>query len=297
MPDLTPIHLVIPTHTTRHLEAVLYGVARQTIAPTTLTVTCDVDKPEIESLLQQCAAATNLSIHYVRREHHGVERLAQVRNNAVRSLIARGISDGRILILDGDTFPLAETIEKHARIGGTKYGMVIGHRIMLSEQRTNAINVSRLLTGAETLDPTPEDLEALESLHRNAQRHQMLRKVHLTKPHKPKILGGHFSMRFDVYLAINGCDEEYEVFGTEDDDLGRRAYLSGANSIVAIRDIPVMHLHHPTRAAKKWHDNPNAQRFQDARTPVRATFGIDNPREQHDVRETTFGSGLSSPTL
>ncbi|MFG0331595.1 MAG: galactosyltransferase-related protein [Phycisphaerales bacterium] len=279
------IHLIIPTHTTRHLEAVLIGVARQSRKPTTLTVTADVVDDEIDGLLESCAEHYGLEIRYVRREHQGVARISQVRNNAVRSLIGAGHESGRLLILDGDTFPPAATVENHATLGGD-HGLVVASRVMMSEARTNAINLDELRTGAERLEPTESDRSTLEREHRRASWHQKLRRLGLAKSHKPKIVGGHFSIRFDLYLEINGCDEEYEGYGQEDDDLGRRAYQAGADSIVAIRQIPVMHLYHPTRAPIPWNEFPGYERFRRTDLPVRCRHGVENPVAQSKLRES-----------
>ena len=277
-----PIHLVIPTHTTRHLDICLLGAARQTLPPATITVACDVIDTRIDRLLQQCAGRFRLTLRHVRRVHHGRARISQVRNNAVRSLIRQGRTDGRILIVDGDTFMPPQTVEKHAALGG-EHGLVVASRIMLTEARTAELDFERLADGRQTLEPLDSELAALDEEHKRALRHQRLRRFGLTKGHKPKILGGHFSMRFDLYRRINGCDEEYEGYGMEDDDLGRRAYAARGDSVVAIRDIPVLHLHHPTRQQIRWRDNLGYSRFRRRDLPARCERGLENPVEQHPV--------------
>ena len=88
---MRPVHVVIPTHTTRHLRLTLLGIACQSTMPASVTVSCDNNDDEIRDHLADIAAEFGFPITLVRREHQGRERLAQVRNNAVRALTGRAI--------------------------------------------------------------------------------------------------------------------------------------------------------------------------------------------------------------
>lgn len=284
-----PIHLVIPTHTPHRLDLVLFSIAQQVVPPTTLTVSCDVDDAAIEAVIRRSADRFNLCARYVRRPHQGTARISQVRNNAVRALLESGVEPtGRILIIDGDTCLLPETVALHARLGGAQ-GMVCASRVMLSPERSDAFDLELLAAGRQRLALEPGDDQPLQEAHRRARIQQWLRHFRLAKAHKPKILGGHFSIRFDLYCEVNGCDEEFEGYGMEDDDLARRAYRAGADSVVAIRDIPVLHLHHPTRAARDWADNPGFARMKRRDLPVVCLRGLRNPMDQDDVSMDVIG--------
>jgi hypothetical protein len=82
--------------------------------------------------------------------------------------------------------------------------------------------------------------------------------------------------------AVNGFDEEFHTWGTEDDDFGRRVYAAGGTSVVAVRDIVVYHQHHPARSPVDWHDRPNARLFRKDR-PIRCAHGIETPLPQDAV--------------
>ncbi|MEC7351788.1 MAG: hypothetical protein VYD99_01590, partial [Planctomycetota bacterium] len=100
------LHVVIPTHTTRHLYRTLLGYTRQERPPTTITVSCDTDDPEIGTLLERVVEETGTTLTQVSRARHPEARLAQTRNNGIRSLIDRGLSgDDALLLVDGDCIP------------------------------------------------------------------------------------------------------------------------------------------------------------------------------------------------
>lgn len=281
--ELPPIHLIIPTHTPRYLDLALAGAARQSVRPATITVTADVLDQALDKLIEQCAQRFGLEIGYVRRASQGTAQLAQVRNNAVRALLDDGIREGCVLFIDGDTVPSATCVEQHAALG-SEYDMVLPSRIMLTERQTESCNADDLWSGKTRIEPTPDQLEELGRAHRRAEAHARLRLFGLTKAHKPKLLGGHHCVSLDAYRRVNGYDEEYHAYGTEDDDFCRRLYASGAKSVVAIRDILVFHLHHPTRAPQDWHSGPNVSRFQRRDLPVRCRHGLDGPLPQQRVR-------------
>ena len=114
--------------------------------------------------------------------------------------------------------------------------------------------------------------------------HARLRRWRLAKSHKPKMLGGHHSVTLDMYRALNGHDEEYHTWGTEDDDFCRRVYKAGGTARIAVRDILVYHLYHPSRAPGDWFDRPNANRFLRRDLPTRCVRGLDSPLAQPPVQ-------------
>lgn len=281
---MPPLHLIIPTHTTRHLRATLAAAASQTRPPDSITVTSDADDPSIEALLRDAAPPLDLPLTLVRRAHTGRERLAQVRNNALRALLARhpGLSrDARLLFLDGDCPPAHDALAQHHRLGD-RGELVIASRINLTQEQTERFDLGALAQGQMPVDPSPEQWAALRTRDRRSRRQLFLRRFGLAKRHKPKPLGGHHSITLGAYLDVNGYDEEYHTWGTEDDDFGRRVYAAGARPVLGVLDILVFHLWHATRNPGDWHARDNARRFA-SRTPTRAVHGFENPIPQPPV--------------
>ncbi|MFB3431577.1 MAG: galactosyltransferase-related protein [Phycisphaerales bacterium] len=298
---MRPVHVVIPTHTTRHLRLTLLGIACQSTMPASVTVSCDNNDDEIRDHLADIAAEFGFPITLVRREHQGRERLAQVRNNAVRALTGRlpGEQAGKpiltkqqvdrdpqLLFLDGDCFLEKDAIAKHARLAESTE-LVIPFRVNTTKAQLAEFDESRARRGEMPLEITDQQRRLLEKRHRRYARQQRLKRIPvigplLVKPHKPKLLGGHHSVRLSTYIAVNGHDEEYHTWGTEDDDFCRRVYETGAESVIAIRDIDCLHLYHPTRNPGEWHDRPNAQRFA-SDLPTRCAHGLDNSMPQGEI--------------
>ena len=281
------VHVIISTHTTRHLRATLWGLARQTRPAATLTVSCDNDLPEIGAVVRAAVSdfqfAPSTIVHWVRRPHQGVARLDQVRNNGIRTALAAGASSGRFLILDGDILTSPDTIAKHAQFANL--GLVGTSRILTDEARTAELTAAVDRPDSRPPLPTAPELATLDREQRNAEWHLALRRASLgplrfTKSHKPKIIGAHFSVSVDLVQRINGFDEEYEGYGMDDDDFGRRCYQAGAHAAVAITAIPVFHLFHPTRMQGRWQDQPGHARFSRRDLPFRTVRGLENPIPQ-----------------
>ncbi|MFG0292358.1 MAG: galactosyltransferase-related protein [Phycisphaerales bacterium JB050] len=298
---MRPVHVIIPTHTTRHLRLTLLGLACQSTAPASVTVSCDNDKDEIRDHLAEVAREFGFPITLVRREHQGMERLAQVRNNAVRALTGRfpaeingkpGLSldqveaDPQLLFLDGDCFLERDAIAKHATYAEDAE-LVIPFRVDTTEEQIGQFDEAKARRGEMPIPINAPQRRLLERRHKRYERQQRMKRWPLLGPllvksHKPKLLGGHHSVRLSSYIAVNGHDEEYHTWGTEDDDFCRRVYETGAQSVVAIRDIDCLHLYHPTRNPGDWHSRPNAERFK-GNLPTRCAHGLDNPMPQGEI--------------
>lgn len=305
---MRPVHVIIPTHTTRHLRLTLLGIACQSVAPESITVSCDNDKDEIRDHLAEVTAELGLSITLVRREHQGMERLAQVRNNAVRMLIGRfpaeicgkpGMTkeqveaDPQLLFLDGDCFLEKDAIAKHGEFAAQRE-LVIPFRVDTTKDQLDEFDESKARRGEMPIAINEQQRQLLDKRHRRYERQQRIRRWPLIgglliKPHKPKLLGGHHSVRLSSYIAVNGHDEEYHTWGTEDDDFCRRVYETGSESVVAIRQIDCLHLYHPTRNPGDWHDRPNAERFK-GDLPTRSAHGLDNPMPQGEIEVLRLGN-------
>lgn len=289
---MQPVHVIIPTHTPRYLDLVLAGLARQTERPATIVVSCDTDDPAIGSLIKAWAPRLGLEVWWVRRAHHGGERLCQVRNNAVRHLSeSLAIKTGQLLTLDGDTIASDNCIEGHARLAG-QFGvdLIFPYRVDLSETRSRELTAQALYDAPQPLAPSEPESAKLVQRHRRYRRQLLLRRLHLGPLHKPKLLGGHFSVALATYLRLNGFDEHYQGWGFKDDEFAYRAARLGIPCTVAVRDLIAFHLFHPTRQAPgRMADLPTAKRFalRDRLPPV-AEHGVRNPLPQHPLTSSLF---------
>ncbi|HVZ94063.1 MAG TPA: galactosyltransferase-related protein [Phycisphaerales bacterium] len=286
------VHLLLNTHTPLRLRRTLLGVACQTAAPASITLSCDSDDPAIEAAAREGCREFGLSMTLIRRAHTGVSRSAQVRNNAVRSLVDSGAApDSLLLFFDGDCVPEPRAIEKHLDLTAKHPNpfVVLGWRYDLTEAQDKAFDEAAMRRGEWPVAPTAEQRAALEKRRKRFSRQLFLKRLGFSKPHKPKLLSAHFSLRLRDYLAINGFDETYESYGQEDDDLGRRLYANGVSPLLAITSIACFHQFHVTRQPPDWHATPNAQRLMQSFKTV-CDRGVRNPLDQPPVTAIRIGN-------
>ena len=278
-----PIHIAICTHTAEFVGQTLLGVRWQTAGVDSVTITCDGDSPELEGGLRDACVRAGLDATILLRRKPDVWRLGQIRNNAVRWLIEQGAGDRDALIFfDGDCVPAPEVAIGHEQ--RLRHGeLVLAHRFDLTAQQSAAFDEAALRAGRWPYAPTQEQVRAINCRHRRYQRQALLRRMGLAKAHKPKIIGGHFGTTIGQWRKINGQDETFVEWGTDDDDFARRVYASGGRPVVATRELLAFHQYHPTRAPGDWHDSPNAHRLSEA-FEVRCAHGLESPLAQPQVR-------------
>lgn len=273
------LHVIVATHTTRHLARVLAGLAHQNRPANSIVVSTDNDSREIAELVAANASGQTLLVQRPAAAHG---RSGQTRNNGVRALIeSRCDPHAVVVFLDGDCVPAPDLLAHYHRLCG-RHRLALGFRVDLTPEQTAAFDDAALAEGREPATPTSEQLETLRRRAVRAKRQALLRRSGLGKPHKPKLLSANFAVCLSDYVAVNGFDEEYQGYGQEDDDLGRRLYRAGCRPVIAISLARVYHLYHPTRAPQDWHASPNAHRFL-ADGPTRCAHGLVDPVEQSPV--------------
>jgi len=279
-----PLAAILITHTTRHLRRSLLALRASSRTPDRVVVSTDGDADDLRACVAGASRELGMPITLVRRAHTGQSRSPQVRNNAVRALLALGWNstpDARLLFLDGDCAPARDCLAAHERLGGTR-AVVVGFRIDLTEEQTRDFDEERVRLGEPPAAITPAQWAELAARDRRYARALFWRRLGLAKPHKPKVLSANVSVPMSAYLAINGFDEEYIGWGAEDDDLSRRLYAAGTPARIGVASAVVFHQWHPTRAPGEWSKNAGAPRFL-AGTPTRASRGVENPLEQPPV--------------
>jgi GT2 family glycosyltransferase len=264
---MTRVHLAIPTHTPRHLDLCLASLALQSAPPASVTLSTDGDVPAItvlvEALWPRVAAAIAArglappAFVYTRRAHTGAARLNQVRNNALRAADAAGVlrDDDLVVILDGDTALAPGAIEAHEHSRAAGFGVVLPWRVNLTEAFTATLTPERVMTDpALFLEPLAAAHDELHTRQSRLERQSRFRGYPLlSKPHKPKLLGGHHAVRVGLLREVDGFDERFVGYGYDDDDLARRLYRSRPRARIAVRviDAPAFHCWHPTRATPR----------------------------------------------
>lgn len=299
---MTRVHLAIPTHTPRHLDLCLASLAGQTAPPASVTLSTDGDVPAITALVEHswprvasAMSARGLSAPvfvYTRRAHTGAARLNQVRNNALRAADASGLlrEDDLVVILDGDTALAPGTIDAHERACAQGADVVLPWRVNLTEEFTATLTPERVMNDpALFLEPLAAAQDELHTRQSRLERQSRLRGVPLlSKPHKPKLLGGHHGVRVGLLREIDGFDERFVGYGYDDDDLARRLYRRRPRAKIAVRvvEAPAFHCWHPTRATPRPTEASGYATFQQP-WGVRSVVGWSASPEQ-PARTTTL---------
>ncbi len=280
--------LFIVTHTTRYLDVVLAGLARQTLPPRHVVVSCDTDDPSIGEVTARWASHVRAPVSWVRRPHQGIARTPQVRNNAVRHLLELGHETGRVIQIDGDILCPDRFCETHATLGQSAE-MLYPYRVNVDERASATITGETVLDGSTALDVPEEQRAALAKRTRRYRRQLRLRRLRLGPLHKPKLLGCNWSAPMAIWRRTNGFDEQYAGWGYADDDFARRAAMIGATCRPCPAEIIAFHLDHPTRQPDgKLTDNPNYERFSRRDLPARAERGLEHPIDQDPVSATVY---------
>ena len=259
-------------------------------------MTCDVDEPDIRTLVTDASRELGLAITLVHRPHQGQSRSSQVRNNGIRAIqteLEASKTDPLLVFLDGDCCPAPDCFATHAKLA-EQTGVVLGHRIELTEPQAEQFDVEALRDGREPVPIEADQCAAVRTREQRFRKQLWMRRLGLGKPHKPKLLSANFAVSWSMYSRVNGFDEAYTGYGQEDDDLGRRLYKAGSGVALGLTQATVYHLWHPTRAPGTWHDSPNAARFAQP-FEIRCTLGLDTPADQPPVTVERFGTHTAQP--
>ena len=255
-----------------HFRLFLAAMAAQTRPPDEIVVADDGSSPAAAAAVRDLAAASPVPVRLVRQEKDGY-RLAAARNLAIRAA-----SGDYLLFLDCDIAALPDLVARHAARAAPRR-LLVGNRALLPEAPTAdlfAISPAPSPADWETAWPLADRTE-LELADRLFARHLRLRRWHLARPHKPKLVGCHFSLPRDDVWRVNGFDQNYVGWGYEDDDFARRLYLSGVHPASVITEARALHLWHPSLAPvglKHHRDRPNRAYFRRWRIPAACPNGL-----------------------
>ena len=255
-----------------HLRLLAAALAAQTRPPDELVVADDGSDAATVVAMERLLPACGLPAKVVRQEKDGY-RLAAARNLAIRAA-----TGDYLLFLDCDVAPLPDAVAIHEK-NAAPGRLLCGHRALLDETATQALFavVPAPRDADWELAWRSADLTEAEAADMLFARHAALRRWHLARPHKPKLLGCHFSLfRADVE-RVNGFDENYVGWGYEDDDFARRLYRAGVEPRSVIAAARALHLWHPSlapQALARHRDRPNRAYFRRWRVPAFCANGL-----------------------
>jgi GT2 family glycosyltransferase len=280
---------VIVTTYNRPSSLLLSGLslARQERLPDQIVVADDGSGSETARVVDQLRQEVPCPVCHAWQDDLGW-RLSASRNNAVR------MSTGDYLIfIDGDVITDRGFVAAHVQ-HSRRGTFLIGNAFPLDEATSGRMTEDDVRSGAfgDALRPLAEG--HLARIHRRNQWHTALRRVHLCKRHKPKLVGLNFSLyRSDLEL-VNGFDEEFMGWGQEDDDFGMRLMSAGVRPKSIVPSAVAYHLYHMSGQSRSWHASRNSQRLLRPHIPVFCDQGLIHLGEVK-MRETERGDAEPTP--
>ncbi|MBN1558835.1 glycosyltransferase [candidate division KSB1 bacterium] len=273
------ISLIIPVfNRLDFLGRALLCLQHQSFRIDELVVTDDGSSEDVLGLVKELAKDLPFHIKYVRQENKGF-RLSKIRNNGVRA------STGDWLIfLDQDiiyTNGFIRTFVDHFQ----PRRFLVSWEIRLDEEQTKNLTPDMLRAGNYHGLVTRRQLNDIGRQYRKDLFYVLCKKLHV-RHIGPKLRGGLFAVSRADFFTVNGFDENYQGWGNEDDDLGRRldaAGITGKNPF--FREYPMHMWHEPHREGTR---RVNLEYYSERvkqimRGDFYCTYGINNPREQETV--------------
>ena len=253
----------------RELDLVLCGLARQTVAPDEILVADDGSTDETKGVVEAWRERLAAPVQHVWQPDDGFRKEA-IANEAVRH------SQGdHLVFLDGDSIPHRCWLADHAQAAD-------GHRVLCGRRVKLGPEISGRVTREWVSDGRLEALfgPVLLDRFRNGTRRVFLgvrlpqivaRCLH---PRARKLMGVNFSLPRAAFLEVNGYDEEIEMKGREDLDLGLRLKRAGRAFYPLLNRAVVYHLHHREREVND--ERMRTWRAEQERaTHVRCALGLD----------------------
>jgi glycosyltransferase involved in cell wall biosynthesis len=255
-----------------HLRLMVASLAAQTRVPDEIVVADDGSDAATVAAMNRLLPACGIPATVVRQEKDGY-RLAAARNRALRAA-----SGDVVLFLDCDIALLPDAVAVHERLARPGR-LLCGNRALLDEAATKALIAAVPAPSAADweLAWTAADTRERVAAARLFAHQAALRRWHLARPHKPKLLGCHFSLCREDVERVNGFDENFVGWGYEDDDFARRLYAAGVQPWSVIEETRAMHLWHPSlapQALERHRDRPNRAYFRRWRVPAYCQNGL-----------------------
>lgn len=268
---MTDISVIVPTYNRpQALDRVLESLAGQRVAPFEVIVADDGSGPETTAVVAAWKERMPCPLHHVWQEDLGF-RLARSRNRAAAT--ARG---QYLVFLDGDCVTFPDFVAWHARLAEPGR-FVAGSRILLGPELTREVEF-----GSERPQSWGWGAWFAARLRHRVNRLLPLLRLpgrfwRLTRPRRWQgARGCNLGIWRADYVAVNGCDEDFQGWGHDDAELVARLMRSGVLRKEGRFAVPVLHLWH--KESDRGREAENRQRLQDVidgRRPVRAAKGIE----------------------
>ncbi len=239
------VSVIVPTYNRpRALKLCLTSLAGQSMVPSEVLIADDGSSSETRDFVQEIQGSLHdiFPIKHVWQEDIGF-RKPKILNESVRKA-----TGDYLVFIDGDCMAHRHFIRAHvehsdpaAILGGKRVeiGRQLTEHLLKKGVILNRFNVRLLLDSlAGNSRKVEESIQIKNPLLR--------RLMHRDQITDDGIWGCNFSLYKDLFMEINGCDEDFLDGSLEDNDLGIRV-LNLGKQVRSVRGLAiVLHLWHPS---------------------------------------------------
>ncbi|GAB1468204.1 glycosyltransferase family 2 protein [Candidatus Cloacimonadota bacterium] len=274
------ISLIIPVFNRLHLlEKCLLSVYKQVLPPTEIILSDDGSTEDIVGFHKAQKQLSPYPIKLVRQQHEGF-RLARIRNNAVSA--ARG---DLLVFLDQDIIIPPLYLDDIAT--QMKPGIFISSfPVRLSEAQSEALDRRAIESYNFKQVLLPRQVKKIHRQYREDYLSYLLCKYLGVGNHGAKLRGGVATISREDYVKVNGYDENFQWWGGEDDDMGRRLLAIGTVGKNISYHHFTLHLYHePFHQNNRKHNSGyiSKRKKEIDRLNYRCAAGLDSERADIEV--------------
>ena len=272
---------IIPIYDrSENLKKCLISLNSQSLLLDEVVLSDDGSRDDIPSAVNEILPELRFKIKYVRQEDKGF-RAAKCRNNAVRE------SKGEYLIFIDQDIVLTRNYIRLFDERKREKTFLVAYPVRLTEDQTLKLTYDMIRDAKYHNLLFPRQIRKIRRQFFEDAFEYILKRLFRTRSYNPKLRSGVFGVFRGQLLQVNGFDENYQGWGNEDDDLGRRFYRAGLIGQNVFYDEFPLHLFHSEDQPKKERANLEyyLQRKVEIRNgDIRARNGISNPLGDDDIR-------------
>lgn len=240
------ISVIVPTYNRpQALRLCLLSLARQSMMPQEVLIADDGSGPETRDMVRRMQQELQafFPIRHVWQEDQGF-RKPRILNESVRQ------STGDYLIfIDGDCMAHRHFVRSHVEYAAPDAALS-GKRVEIGKELTQwLLNKGKVLNSFNLrllVDSARSDAHHSRRVAEAIQiKNRFLRRLlHRDRIYPDGLWGCNFSLPKDLFLAINGCDEDFVDGSIEDNDIGIRV-LNQGKQLRSVRGLAIIfHLWH-----------------------------------------------------
>jgi glycosyltransferase involved in cell wall biosynthesis len=271
----------------RHLQRALLSIAmqREVAGKMEVVVTDDGSTDETPHLVETFARSVDFPVRFTTHPHTTFQ-LSRCRNEGAAASTAP-----YLLFLDGDCLLPPDHVAIHLQRRRPNV-VRTGNFVRLDQAISERIGEQAIRNGQFMQWASAKEIRKMRSKGRRSIVYQWLR-----HPTKPQLIGNNVGIWQSDYGRVNGYDENFEGWGWEDDDLGRRLRRAGVRLRSILAWTTTFHLWHPTDTTfpQPGRIARNQQYFNRPGALVRCRNGLAK-RSLEDLRWRVIGAPPATPS-